>query len=117
MTEDDPVTLSDACKAVFGDKVKPSTLRAEASRGRLDLFRIGKRDFTTIRSVREMIEKCRVADRRRGFISTKREAPGLSATDRISSAQAALRQSLERQKSSLRTISEKSTHRSAAHRR
>lgn len=117
MTEDDPVTLAEACKEVFGGKVTASTLRAEAARGRLDVFRIGKRDFTTIRSVREMIEKCRVADRRRGFISTKREARGLSATERASSAQGALKRTLQTLQSNLKATSNKNTHRSAAPRR
>jgi hypothetical protein len=58
MTGDhDTITLRDAAKH-FGFTV--STLRAEADRGRLALYRIGKRLYTTpadIRTCKEKVER------------------------------------------------------------
>jgi hypothetical protein len=89
-SEDDPVTLKEACEIVFRNKITPSTLRAEAARGRLVLSRIGRQDFTTLRDVRAMVAECRVVER-------QREAPGsnLSEQQRLAAAQAALDRSLK----------------------
>jgi hypothetical protein len=57
---DDPITLTDACRIVFRDRIKPSTLRAEADRGRLAIERIGRRDFVTLNGIAEMRRLCRV---------------------------------------------------------
>lgn len=46
--DEDPITLKEACEMVFRNTVTPATLRAEAGRGRLEISRIGKRDFTTL---------------------------------------------------------------------
>jgi hypothetical protein len=57
MTSDsDPITLADAA-AHFGLTVW--TLRAEASRGRLATYKIGKRLYTKPKDIKEMIELCR----------------------------------------------------------
>lgn len=96
-----PVTLEEACTIVFRGLIKPSTLRAEAARGRLDVRRIGRRDFTTLRSARELMT-CQDEKRRRVFISTKNESNGSSETDKASSAQAALSQKLRLLKGSLK---------------
>jgi hypothetical protein len=77
-----------------------STLRAEASRGRLQIFRVGRRDYTTPADVREMIRRCRADDHRRAFISTRQGVNGSSATAEPASALAALRQSVGGRKSS-----------------
>jgi len=50
--EDDPITLADACDMVFHNRIKISTLRREAERGNLVTYRVGRRDFTTLRDVR-----------------------------------------------------------------
>jgi hypothetical protein len=47
--DDDPITLAEACKQVFRDRIKVSTLRREAERGNLVTYRVGRRDFTTLR--------------------------------------------------------------------
>jgi hypothetical protein len=67
-----------------------STLRAEAGRGRLRIFRIGRRDYTMPGDVEEMIRLCRAEDHRHACTSTKQEASGLFETERRASAQAAL---------------------------
>lgn len=110
MTDDDPITLKDAAELY---RLTVSTLRAEAGRGRLEIFRLGKRDYTTILSMREMIEKCRVAARHRASTWTKPVAPGSSATERALSAQGALRRTLQTLQSNLKATSNRNTNRSA----
>jgi hypothetical protein len=115
MTDDDPITLDDAC-AMFGGKIRKATLRAEADRGNLTIFRIGRRDFTTRSLVQEMIHKCRVRSHRPGSPSTENAEHGRSETDRITSAQAALNRMLQEQKRRSKPTSPPSTGRDAAHR-
>jgi hypothetical protein len=101
-----PLTLKEA-----GDlyQLKISTLRAEAARGRLDIFRLGKRDYTTLQAMREMVRKCQEEGRRRACILTQGDGSGLSETERASSAQAALKETVTALKQSLPRISDKST--------
>jgi hypothetical protein len=47
----------EACEIFARAKLTISTLRAEAGRGHLDKFRLGKRDYTTVRSMREMLQR------------------------------------------------------------
>lgn len=89
-----PITLKEACEVIFNNRIGVDALRAEAARGRLSIFRIGRRDFTTIRDVREMVEKCRDAKPRPASTSTRKEKPGSSGTARDSSARAALDKTL-----------------------
>ncbi len=111
--EDDPVTLKEACE-LLGNRVKVATLRAEAQRGNLSIFRLGRRDFTTPADVRAMVRKCQDAARLRASISIPNGGNGLSETDRVSSAQAALKQTVAALKAGLPRISAKSTRRNAA---
>ena len=86
----DPITLKEASELVFKGRVGVSALRTEAQRGKLSIFRIGGRDYTTIRDVREMVEKCRVEKHRPASTTTKNETPGSSAMDRDLSALASI---------------------------
>jgi hypothetical protein len=95
--EDRPLTLKEAAER-YGFTV--STLRAEAGRGRLNIFRIGKRDYTMASDVDEMIRRCREDDPRRDSISTRQEANGSSRTGAPVSALVALRQSVPGRKAS-----------------
>lgn len=115
--EDDPVTLQEACELVFRGTISVASLRAEAGRGNLDIMRIGRRDFTTIRAVREMQAKCLAGRKGRTFISTQRESSGLSEMDHVSSALAALSQSTNALRNSSQSTSAKSTGRRQAQRR
>ncbi len=54
-TDDTPITLKEACELAFRGIVTEASLRAEHSRGMLEIFRIGRQDFTTLRAIREMI--------------------------------------------------------------
>ncbi len=91
MTNDtDPITLKDAAQH-FGFSVW--TLRTEADRGRLTIYRIGRKDYTTPNDVKEMVKLCRVEKRGHGSISFRESDSGLSETDRASSALAAANES------------------------
>ena len=100
IAEDDPITLREACNLFPRAKFTPSTLRAERDRERLEIFGIGRRDYTTLRSMREMVRRCREEDhrRRRGSTSTLHEVNG-SSKERVASAQAALNQTVKALKS------------------
>jgi hypothetical protein len=86
-----PLTLKEAADLYH---MTVSTLRAEADRGRLEVFRIGKRDYTTLYSLREMVKKCRENDPRRASTLTQNASSGLSETEQASAAQAALKQTV-----------------------
>lgn len=73
---DAPVTLEEACRIEFRDKIKPWSLKAEAARGRLRIFKVGRRHFTTLRDVREL---CR-AEPNHTSTSTNHGTPGASVT-------------------------------------
>jgi hypothetical protein len=90
-------------------------LKAEAARGRLEIFRIGKRNFTTPTAMREMVRKCQDAARHHASTSIQTVDSGLSETERASSAQAALRTTVEALKRGLPHISGKSTGRNGRH--
>lgn len=94
-SEDDPITLKEACKIVFRDRISPSTLRAEAAKGRLALRRIGRQDFVTLRDVRELVDRCRAEKPHPASTSIPNETHGLSATERDSSALVALEGTLQ----------------------
>jgi hypothetical protein len=108
MTDDRPLTLQEAADLY---RLKISTLRAEASRGRLDVFRIGRRDYTTLEALKTMVRKCQEDALRRASTSTRDADNGLSETDRASSAQAALSMSVQALRSGLPSISGRNTRR------
>jgi hypothetical protein len=107
-----PITLKQACEE-FGGTFTPSTLRAEAGRGRLDIFRLGKRDYTTHKAMLEMVRKCQEDGRRRGSTWTPSVRSGSSETEHVSSARAALSQTVARLKSSSGHTSGRNTNRRA----
>jgi hypothetical protein len=113
----DPITLKEACALYPQARLTVSTLRAEAGRGRLDIFRLGKRDCTTVAAMREMVRKCQDAARLRASTSTPSENSGSSETDRVLSAQAALNQTVAALKSGSVVTLARNTNRSAARRR
>lgn len=96
------LTLAEVCEHEFRGTITPSTLRAARDKGTLQVYRIGKRDFTTRAAVRQMVELCRVQAKAPAYISTRSASNGLSATARATSAQAALRMSVAKLKSNSR---------------
>lgn len=108
MTDLDTMTLKEASERY---RFPIATLRAEIERGRLVVYKIGKRFYTTPDDIRAMVQECRVANRHRVSTSTHEETNGSSETDRLSSARAALSQTVERLKNSSPATSAKSTRR------
>ena len=103
MTDDDKwMTLKEAAK---DSGFTVSTLRAEHDRGRLTIYRVGRRHYTTRANIRGMVEQCRVEPRVRDSISIRKEANGSSVTERFFSAQAAAKETVRRLKNSSRNIS------------
>lgn len=101
----DTITLKDAAQH-FGFSVW--TLRAEADRGRLTIYKIGKRYYTTPGDVKDMIQQCRVEQKGLASISIRSAASSLSETERVSSALAAANESALRLKNSSRNTLGKS---------
>ena len=114
---EEPITLVEACKLYPRSRLTVSTLRAEAARRRLEIFRLGKRDYTTQQAMAEMVRRCREEDYRRDSTSMRQEANGSSETENALSARAALSQTVAALKQGLPRISGKSIPPSAAHRR
>lgn len=104
--DDDTITLKDAASH-YGYTV--STLRAEAGRGRLTIYKIGKRFYTTPADIKEMVKQCRVDQKGQGFTLIRGGNNGLSETDRVSSALAAANETVAKLKSSSRNTSATST--------
>lgn len=100
-TDDTPITLKEACELAFRGIVTEASLRAEHSRGMLEIFRIGRQDFTTLRAIREMIDKKSRAQGRDAGTSIARPTPSSKAENQ--SALAAAKASFKRRKASLRT--------------
>ena len=89
-----PITLKEACAVFFGGRVTPYTLRAEAKRGLLPIFRVGKRDFTTLADLKAL---CLAKQDRRAFGSTRNASNGSSVIALNASERASLlRQKLTR---------------------
>lgn len=106
MTQDDDIiTLKDAALH-FGFSVY--TLRTEADNGRLTIYKIGKRYYTTPADIKEMVNQCRVDLKAPDFTSIRRARNMPSETERASSALAAARETAERLKSSSRNTLGKS---------
>lgn len=111
IADDVPITLAEACTVVFRGKITPATLRAEACRGNLVIERIGRRDFVTLRGIREMREKCRVEQRGHTSGTTTSLGSGMSETDRSNAALAAVAMNVRRLKKPSVNTSAKNIHR------
>lgn len=111
MNADDPITLDLACALYPQASLRVPTLRAAADRGELLIFRLGRRYHTTPAAMDAWVKKCQDAARLLACTSMESEPSGLSETDRISSAQAALSQTVQALKKGLPNISGKNTNR------
>ena len=58
--EDQNIPLGEACEIVFGGRCGVATLKSEARKGRLKLYKIGRRYYTTLKAVREMVNQGRL---------------------------------------------------------
>jgi hypothetical protein len=63
LADDDTIPLTDAPALLPHARLKLATLRAEAARGRLKTFRVGRRVYLTSRDLRDMLQACRDAAR------------------------------------------------------
>jgi hypothetical protein len=69
--DDTPLRLAEAAQLAFPDGgVTAATLRKEGKRGRLVIYRIAGKDFTTLGHIKGMRELCRVSESRPGSISS-----------------------------------------------
>lgn len=98
-----PITLDEAC-LIFRGSLTKATLWAEHKRGRLAIFKIGRRYYTTKFDVEFMVSKCRAAAKAPGYISTRNVGRLPSETERVQSAQAAVKASVIKLRKSLRSI-------------
>lgn len=105
ISDADTITLKDAAQH-FGFTVW--TLRAEADRGRLTIYKIGKRYYTTPADIKEMIQQCRVEQKGRAFTLIQNVNTGSSETERASSALAAANETALKLKNSSRNTLGKS---------
>jgi hypothetical protein len=90
MTGDhDTITLKDAAQH-FGFGLW--TLRAEAAKGRLTVYKIGRQYYTTPADIKQMVELCRVEPKAPGFTVTRRavNTPSEMATASLDSARQAM---------------------------
>jgi hypothetical protein len=100
ITHDTPLFLGVAAAVAFPDgTVSAMTLRAEAARGKLAIFRIGKKYYTTLGSIEKMVaEKCRVLPKVPTSICAAGPGAnqlGSSGTEGMKSAQVALQASVK----------------------
>ncbi|HDA7318479.1 TPA: hypothetical protein O5T91_002291 [Staphylococcus aureus] len=114
---DDPITLQEACEIAFRGNITVSSLRVEARRGNLEVFRVGRRDFTTLNAIRDMRKKCQGVHKDRASTLTPAVVSGLSETDRVSYALDALNQTTKALKSDSGNTSQANTGQRRARRR
>jgi Helix-turn-helix domain len=103
--DSDTITLKDAAEH-FGLSVY--TLRTEADRQRLRIYKIGKRYYTTPAEVKEMIQLCRADQKAHDFTLIRSDSSTSSATERSSSVLAAANLTANRLINSSRTTLGKS---------
>lgn len=109
-----PMRLLDAARAVMGeDTPSAAWLRRQASEGKLALWRIAGKDYTTPTAIREMVQLCRAKQKElgSGYVQPQTSAKphGLSSTEESRFALDALRQTAKRLKESSRTTSRPAT--------
>jgi hypothetical protein len=119
VTKDTLLSLGVAAHLAFPDgSVSPGTLRAEAARGKLAIFRIGKKYYTNLREIEQMVSKsCLVPRKARISISGGDPAANQSGpleTEGMRSARAQLQASMEKLKKGSRNISPQNTDRPSA---
>jgi hypothetical protein len=87
---DDPITLAEACNLFPRAHLTVSTLRAERDRGRLNIFRLGRRDYTTEADMRAMVKSSKDESSRVYASTTKvdtgEQARSAAALSQITSA-------------------------------
>jgi hypothetical protein len=103
--DDDTITLKDAAEHY---NYSVYTLRTEADRGRLTIYKIGKRYYTTPADIKEMVRQCRVDQKAPDYTLIRSARSTSSETERASSALAAANETAQRLKNSSRSTLGKS---------
>jgi hypothetical protein len=110
--DDEPIRLSVAAALAFPDgSMTASGLRREAARGRLTIERIAGKDFTTIRAINQMRERCRVTAKVQDSGCSHHDETNTVASSNKpcgSSATAASNEALVSARAKLRKLSERS---------
>jgi hypothetical protein len=106
---DEPLTLNEAARTIFRGAITARVLRRAVDKGDLKAFKVGRTIFTTAADIANMRESCPVEPSPRASISIPTGAPGLSETDRVLSARAALKARYEKPRQSFTNISGPST--------
>jgi hypothetical protein len=95
-----PLRLADAAEIAFPfGRMTASGLRREAARGNLLITRITGKDFTTLRAIEEMFQKCQLTPKAPVSISAATRAPrqpGLSETRDVNLALASALATVDR---------------------
>ncbi len=85
---DTPLRLKEAIRIKFPTgNITVAGLRSEARRGRLEIFAIANKDYTTLKALDEMIEACR---RQSALDSNPGRPAGRSSASEIERAKASL---------------------------
>jgi hypothetical protein len=102
--------LEAAARIAFPDgSVKASALRREALAGRLVIYRIANKDFTTITDIKEMTKRCRVQAKGRMSTTTSSADCSISETANSNEALASMKLTARALKEHLQSTSSKST--------
>jgi hypothetical protein len=120
LPEDEPIRLKDAAAKFFPDgTMKVSGLRRERDRGNLVVERIANKEYTTLRHIKNMRERCRATPkepvsglnpRSETRMGGSQGAPhGSLGTERTKSALDALRQTARGLSKPLRSTSPENT--------
>src|SRR5262245_33875814 len=81
ITLDTPLRLAKAADLAFPEgSIQPSTMSAEARRGNLVIWPIAGKQYTTLRAIEEMNERCRDTQRGPGSTSPVRAGATASST-------------------------------------
>lgn len=94
------MTLEEASERVFGGNLPVSTLRANVRDGKLPAIKPGKKYLVTEDDLNEMVTRCRDDRKARRYGSTRNASNGSFATNKDSSVQASLRETMLRLKRS-----------------
>ncbi len=103
LTDDEPITLHDACEIYFKGRIGVAALKVEWRRGNLEISKVGRTYFTTVSKLKAMETKCRAEAPGLSSGSIRRVIDGRSAMARASAAQAAVAMRLERPKRNSRS--------------
>jgi len=111
MTAPALLTLKEAAQSLNAG-MKEAALRKARDEGRLAVYRLGNKDYTTADALQEMLDQCRIHPKERGSISENgkvEKAHGSSVTQDARLPQASARQIAEKLRGGSRNTSPRNT--------